>query len=126
MKKLATFFLLLVFPALSCLAASTSGISGTIRDSEGAVIANARVLIHWDPAGAKVGLSDNIGIESDITVATNADGEYTASVPPGFYDVFVSSTAFSPAAAKIRVKRDKPGTYSPRLKVDPLVSRELD
>ena len=123
---LATFLVLLIFSGSPVSAASMSGISGTIRDSEGAVIANARVLIHWDPAGSKVGLSDNVGIESDITVATNGDGEYTASVPPGFYDVFVSSMAFSPAAAKIRVKRDKPGTWSPRLKVDPLVSRELD
>jgi hypothetical protein len=45
--------------------------SGQVTDSEGAVIANARVLVHWDPSGSTVGLSDNIGIKQDVTVARN-------------------------------------------------------
>jgi hypothetical protein len=126
MMQVATIVLLLSSLALPALSQTNPGITGTVRDSMGAVIANAKVFIHWDPAGSSVGLSDNVGIPSNLTVTTDAKGEYSAQVPPGFYDVFVASTAFSPVAGKVRVKKDKPGTFSPRLKLDPAVSRELD
>jgi hypothetical protein len=35
-----------------------------VRDSEGAAIANARVLVHWDPSGSNY-LKDNLGIKQD-------------------------------------------------------------
>jgi hypothetical protein len=101
-----------------------SGITGEIVDSEGAAIANARVLVHWDSAGSTVGLSDNIGIQHDVIVTTDSNGRYLAEVPAGFYDVFVSAMAFTPTAAKVRVKKDRI-TYNSTLRPDPLVSREL-
>ena len=91
-------FLLLCISQLS--AAPQSVISGQVTDSEGAVLAKARVLLHWDPSGSTVGLTDNIGTPQDITVVTDARGNYSTSVPSGFYDVFVSAMAFTPTAAK--------------------------
>lgn len=85
----------------------SSGIAGKIVDSEGAAIANARVLIHWDPAGTTVGLNDNIGTQRDVIVTTSASGEYSASLPAGFYDVFVSAMAFTTTAGKVRVRKDQ-------------------
>ena len=104
---------------------SQSGITGEIADSEGAAIANARVLVHWDSAGSAVGLSDNIGIPHDVTVTTDSNGRYVAEVPAGFCDVFVSAMAFTPAAAKVRVKKDHRITYNSTLRPDPLVLSEL-
>ena len=89
------------------------------------MIANARVLVHWDSSGSTVGLSDNIGIKRDEIVVTDASGKYSANVPPGFYDVFVSAMAFAPAATKVRVKTGTPATFNTKLNVDPLVSKEL-
>src|SRR5438876_5484656 len=40
-------------------ASPKSVIAGRVVDSEGAVIANARVLVHWDSSGSTVGLTDN-------------------------------------------------------------------
>ncbi|MGA3055506.1 MAG: carboxypeptidase-like regulatory domain-containing protein [Candidatus Korobacteraceae bacterium] len=102
-----------------------SEITGEVVDSEGAAIANARVLVHWDSAGSTVGLSDNIGIQHDVIVTTDATGRYSAGVPAGFYDVFVSAMAFTPTAAKVRVKKEQRITYNSTLRPDPLVSREL-
>ena len=102
-----------------------SCIAGQIVDTEGAAIADARVLVHWDSAGSTVGLSDNIGIQTDLVVTTNANGNYLAKVPAGFYDVFVSAMAFTPTAAKVRVKPAQHTTYNSALKADPLVFREL-
>jgi hypothetical protein len=84
------------------------------------------VLVHWDSSGSTVGLKDNIGIKQDVAVVTDANGHYSADVPPGFYDVFVSARAFTPTAAKVRVKEGHATTLSRKLKVDPFVSKELD
>jgi hypothetical protein len=100
-------------------------IAGQIVDSEGAAIAQARVLVHWDSAGSTVGLTDNIGIQRDLVVTTDQSGTYSVNVPPGFYDVFVSATAFTPTAAKVRVKQARRTKYNSALKADPLVSGEL-
>jgi hypothetical protein len=115
-----------VFLCISWLSANPkSSISGQVTDSEGAVIANARVLVHGDSSGSAVGLGDNIGIKQDVIVATDTSGQYSANVPPGFYDVFVSAGAFTPTATKVRVKEGEAATFSTKLKVDPLVSKEI-
>jgi hypothetical protein len=100
-------------------------ITGQISDSEGAAIAKARVVIHWDSAGSKVGLTDNIGVLQDVAVTTDANGKYSVTIPAVFYDVFVSATAFTPAAAKVRIKQGQHATHNVSLRVDPLVSSEL-
>lgn len=118
--------LVIVLACLSWLSGNPkSTIRGQIADSEGAAIANARVLIHWDSSGSTVGLSDNIGIKQDVIVATDTSGQYSANVPPGFYDVFVSAGAFTPTAAKVRVKEGEATIFSTKLKADPLVSKEI-
>ena len=105
--------------------AQKASIAGRITDSSGAAIGNARVLVHWDPAGSTVGLKDNVGVRTDVSVKTDANGDYSIIVPPGFYDVFVSSSAFTPVAAKVRVKDRQSSRFDTRLKIDSLVSKEL-
>jgi Carboxypeptidase regulatory-like domain len=118
--------LVLVFLCVAWLSGGAQpAITGQVTDSEGAVIANARVLVHWDSSGSAVGLRDNIGIKQDVIVVTDASGNYSAKVPTGSYDVFVSAMAFTPAATKVRVKQGQPATFSTKLKVAPLVSKEL-
>lgn len=114
---------LLCMPSIA--ASQASMIAGQVTDSEGAVIANARVLLHWDSSGSTVGLSDNIGTKNDVVVTTDANGGYEATVNSGFYDVFISSPAFTPVAAKVRVKQGQRVTLSVKLNIDPLVSKEL-
>jgi hypothetical protein len=118
--------LVFVFLGLAWLSADPqSAISGQITDSEGAVIANARVLVHWDSSGSTVGIRDNIGIKQDVIVVTDANGHYSVNVPTGFFDLFVSAMAFTPTAVKVRVRQGKPTTLNTKLNVDPLVLKEL-
>jgi Carboxypeptidase regulatory-like domain len=100
-------------------------LSGTVRDSEGAVIAKAHVIVHWDGAGSNY-LGDNIGIKQDITLTTDSDGKFFLELPPGFYDVFVTATAFAPRCDKIRLKDKQVKAYEVKLKVSPVTSKELD
>jgi hypothetical protein len=101
-------------------------LSGTVTDSEGAVISGAVMIIHWDSSGSAVGLESNVGLSDDLRLQTDKLGAYSVDVPPGFYDVLVSARAFSPSCRKVRVRSDTVGTFSPKLKVDPVVSKELD
>ena len=118
--------LIFVFLCLAWLSAEPqSAITGQVTDSEGAVITNARVLVHWDSSGSAVGLKNNVGIEQDVIVVTDASGHYSASAPMGFYDVLVSSPAFTPFAAKVIVKEGQKAMLNVRLYVNPLVSNEI-
>jgi hypothetical protein len=100
-------------------------ITGRVTDAEGAVIAKARVLVHWDSSGSKVGVTGNGGTTQDVSVLTDAHGGYSARVSAGFYDVFISAPAFTPTAAKVIVRQGQPTTLSVKLRVDPLVSKEI-
>ncbi len=94
-----------------------STISGTVQDSEGAVVSNAKITVHRDPSAA--------GNESaDRVISSDKNGQFTLEVVPGFYDIFVSAPAFSPQCTKVRVREAEPATYMPRLHADPLVIRE--
>jgi Carboxypeptidase regulatory-like domain len=104
---------------LNAAGASSSSISGTVRDSEGAVIGKARIAIHRDPTA--VPGNEN----ADMVVTADNNGEFKLEVVPGFYDIFVSSPAFSPQCTKVRVLEAKPAIYNPRLRFDPLVSKEI-
>jgi hypothetical protein len=104
---------------LDAAIASSSAISGTVRDSEGAVISNARIAIHRDPS--VVPGKEN----ADMVVTSDNNGGFMVEVVPGFYDAFVSSPAFSPQCTKVRVLEAKPAIFSPRLNLDPLVSKEI-
>jgi hypothetical protein len=110
---------------LSLPAAAQSAIAGRVTDSEGAVIAKARVLVHWDSSGSKVGLTANVGTTKDVSVLTDANGDYSAGVPAGFYDVFVTAGMFTPAAVKVIVRQGQRATFRVKLKIDPLVSKEI-
>jgi hypothetical protein len=105
--------------------ATGATLAGTVRDSEGAVIAKAHIVIHWDPSGANY-LKDNIGIKEDIISTTDSNGGFSVDLPAGFYDVFVSAISFSPICDKIRLKGNEPRKYEVKLKVSPVTSKELD
>jgi hypothetical protein len=119
--------LMTVLPSLFaiCAVAQQSAITGQVQDSEGAAIAKARILVHWDSSGSRVGLTDNIGLPQDVTALSDASGHFSVRVPPGFYDLFVTAQAFTPVAAKVRVKSNAPAEFDVRLHADPKISKEL-
>lgn len=97
---------------------------GTITDEAGASISGALILVHWDSAGSP-GLRSNVGIKEDMVVRTATDGSFSIDLPAGFYDVFVSSPAFSPVCRKVRILGRNTVNFNPRLPLDPLVTNEL-
>lgn len=120
-KRVLVFTLVLLME----ISANAATLSGVVRDSEGAVIAKAHVVIHWDSSGSNY-LKDNIGINEDITATTDSNGEFSADLPAGFYDVFVSAISFSAHCDKIRLKDNQSKKYEAKLKVSPVTSKELD
>jgi hypothetical protein len=121
MNILRFSFLLL----LAVVSAKAATLSGTVVDSEGAVISNAHIIVHWDSSGSNY-LKDNLGIKQDSTVTSDSKGKFAMELPPGFYDVFVAATAFSPYCEKVRLKANEAKTYRIRLKISEVTSKELD
>jgi hypothetical protein len=112
---------------LSCVASAQEQtvIRGTIRVPKDRFWLMREFSFIGIPRVARWVLADNLGIKTDVVVSTDSEGRYSAAIPPGFYDVFLSATVFTPTAAKVRVKAALPATYDSKLRVDPLVSREL-
>ena len=119
LRRIALFLLL----AVTSTKAAT--LSATVRDSGGAVISKAHVVIHWDPSGSNY-LKDDSGIKQDITVTTDSNGRFSLDLPAGFYDVFVTAAAFSPHCAKVRLRDKEAKAYEVKLKISPVVVKELD
>ena len=104
----------------------TITLTGMVTDSVGAAIADAQVMIHWDPSGSQTHLIDNIGLKRPIGLRTDARGGFAVQIPPGFYDVFVSKPAFTPECRKLRIKKGiLPESFRVTLRVDALVVGEL-
>ncbi|MEP7364538.1 MAG: carboxypeptidase-like regulatory domain-containing protein [Acidobacteriota bacterium] len=114
---------LLLSSALALHAQST--LQGVVADSEGGAIANAIVRIHWDPASPRLQARNVVTKQEDIVVQTAEDGSYSVNLAPGFYDIFVTSTAFEPAATKVRTLSGKTSTFSSKLKFSKIVCDEV-
>ena len=121
MRGLLLFMLAVITPALM----SGQTLKGAVNDSSGTPIGGALLFIHWDPAGSTVGLKDNIGIKADLAIRTEKDGTFTVDLPPGFYDVFAASPAFTPSCRKARIKAGQSVEITFRMNADPLYSAEM-
>lgn len=117
-------FLVVIF-LLGASSAAAATLLGTAHDSEVAVIANAHIVIHWDASGSNY-LKDNTGIKADVTAIADSNGGFFVELPPGFYDIFVTATSFSPHCDKVRLKGTEKYKFDVKLKVSPLTSKELD
>jgi hypothetical protein len=95
-----------------------STLSIHVSDELGAVIGRAFVLLHADA------LERENPKPFNLEVRTNSEGDAKALIPPGFYDVFVTSTGFAPQCQKLRVRVANPVAIKFVLKVDKLMSDE--
>src|SRR6266404_1204022 len=101
----ATAFVFAV-SALPAWPQATAAVNGTIRDSAGAVIVNANVVLH------------NRDTSLDRSAATNGVGSYVmTNVLPGNYDLKVTMNGFGPAAKTgIELLVNQTATYDFTLK----------
>jgi hypothetical protein len=107
--KLAVYVLvaLAVLVLLPSLASAQSTISGQIRDTSGAVVANATVEA-----------SSDVLIEGKRTVTTNAEGRYSiVDLRPGAYVVTVSMAGFASIKQEVVVPANVSVPVDAELKV---------
>jgi hypothetical protein len=100
-------------------------LQGAVADAAGTPLTDAQLIVHWDPSGAKIGLTTNVGISEDRFLKTDTHGNYYAEIPPGFYDILVAAPGFSPTCTKLRLKTGENATFNSKLLSDPLVANEL-
>jgi len=122
-SSLTKYLLTALISVLYCsvaVAAPVGTIQGRVSDSEGAAIKGAHVLFHLDTSGqTKSAPTVDIGRETD------AMGHFDVQLEPGFYDVCIMATAFTPECRKILVSKERNTQHNARLKADPLVIKHL-
>jgi hypothetical protein len=108
-QRLVTVALLVISSSALLVAQSTTdgAIGGTIYDSSGAVVPNAKITVH------------NKGTDAEQTVISDASGYYrVTSLKPGAYTVSVSGGSLAPfRAEEVIVSVGSVTDLSPRLKV---------
>ncbi len=116
--------LLLVSCFATCLAAEPGvALSIQVRDESGGVIPDARIFVVWDPVAP--GAQKNAQEPAEIYLKTDGQGWSKTEVKPGFYDVFVTSSYFTPACRKMRLKAGEAAKLEIRLKLDSVVVNEF-
>jgi hypothetical protein len=79
-----TAFVLLILSVPALFAQGTGSITGTVRDNTGAVVPKAEVTLTDTSTG------------TSLHTTTNAEGEFlVAAIPPGTYDLAVTSPGFN-------------------------------
>jgi hypothetical protein len=94
---------LLLLMLLGCRFAvgeTPSALQVEVKDSEGAVIRDAHIVIHRD-------FVDSSSPSSDTIANTDMHGNLTVALAPGFYEVFVSVDVVKFASAKTRKRATK-------------------
>jgi len=108
------------FLSVTLIAAGTGTLRIQVRDSEGAVLGGAYVVIRPDDAGRP-----QPSRATATTTRADSQGRLTNEVEPGFFDVCVMSDAFVPACQKVRIAAGQVKDITMRMKVDPSVIREI-
>jgi len=127
MRANFTIICLLVGLAIFVRADKTSSgkLMGAVRDSEGAVIANSIVLVHWDCPGADAPRRTAAGLKQELRLTTGARGEFSVALAQGFYDVAVFAHGFSPVARKVRIRKGQTFVEQVKLSADPQEGAEF-
>ncbi len=99
---------------------SPSALKGRVTDSEGAAIQGAHLLFHLDPSG-----KTKSGLEVDVMRDTDAQGAFNVQLEPGFYDVCVMATAFTPQCTKVLLSSQGIAHQDFHLSADPLVLKHI-
>jgi hypothetical protein len=99
--------------------AFSSTLQGHVTDSEGAVIKDAHIFLRSDLAGGFAKKS------TDRTLATDANGRFSADLAQGFYDVCVMADGFSPQCRKVFLADQSKNQQSFSLQVDPEVTKRI-
>src|SRR5215813_6282355 len=101
------FFALIVFVAAAFAQNSTSTLDGSVKDPQGALIANAQVTVVQVATG------------QTITAVTDDKGHWAVpSLPGGIYSVSVTSPGFKKAtAADVKMDAGIPATVNLTLEV---------
>lgn len=119
-RKLALVLIAFVFAATGAWAAQEASVSGHVLDSEGAAIEKAHIVFHFDHAG-----QTNPKSMPDIVRETDSNGDFSANLAPGFYDICTMATGFTPQCRKILMPGSGSTQQDFRLSADPLVVSHL-
>ncbi len=93
--------------------------AGTTSSLGGSVMGAKVIVVHWTNPGQSTSLVH------DQVATTNQMGTCTVDLPPGTYDVFVSSSDLAPAAFRRKIKVGQTTSLTATLRSAPLHLRPV-
>jgi len=121
-KLLGLAFCAFVVTTLLGSPIENASITGVVQDLEGAAIDDANVFIHWNERRANGPEKPPL---ENYSLRTDRSGHFSVAVVPGFYDVCVHASGFSPVCATVAVSQGQVATYAARLKMSALIAAEF-
>jgi hypothetical protein len=97
--------------------ARDGNLAGAVTDPSGGAISNAHGIIRWDAVSSNAKPKSSAGVNHDVNFRTDQRGGYSVNLPPGVYDVFISSDGFQPACQKVLVSAGKQVRFDRVLKL---------
>jgi len=94
---------------------ATGTLKGVVTDQTGAAVDG--ILIRKENWG--VDARQHPMIKGETSSYTDLEGRFSLTLAPGVYDVFISSSSFSPIAKRVDVKAGNETAYNPQLSLDP-------
>ena len=116
--RVVIFLLLFAIPGAAQISQRAT-MRGNVSREDGRSIRDAFVLVHDNSAGAPEYVSQN------WQMRTKDDGEFSFTIEPGCYDIFVSATLFFPFSQRLCVDERTPALKI-KLKADPHPHLRID
>ncbi len=92
-------------------------LTGVITDPVGAIVQGVTIRVqHW-----KFDKNFDARAECDVLLYSDKSGRFAIQLPPGVYDLFVTSPGMSPVAKEVEVKSGKRTILNLAMAISPLV-----
>ena len=115
-RILRCFLAILVLLGASCLAQQAGTLKGVVLDPSGAIIPKSVIVLYWNPPNDKVSwngipkLSHKSPRKLGLSITTDENGQFSTTLFPGWWDVFVHADGFYPICQVVEVQTEKAQT----------------
>lgn len=123
--QLSSAFLLLIataFASAPVVAQQAGTLTGALTDPQGAAVANNIIELRWNDVGS-ADYRHKQRMKKHITARTDSAGNFSISLYPGDYDVFVYRDGFAPACTVVFI--ESAGTKSIDLRFPALAPQRI-
>jgi Carboxypeptidase regulatory-like domain len=111
-SKWSGLLIILIGTTLFAVDSERTLLTGSVKDPSGRTVANAHIVLR--PKLVQ-------GSQAEVILSSSTEGEFSTTLAPGVYDLFISSQCLAPLAQEISVGRSTKLALEPSLKPSSIV-----